>query len=55
MCQLQHEFFHGGGWTAASSSQLPHRLSVAFVPLVYGVGRQNLLQATEFCCQHIQH
>jgi hypothetical protein len=23
--------------------------------LVYGVGRQNLLQATEFCRQHTQH
>jgi hypothetical protein len=26
-------------------SRLPHRLPVAFVPLVYGVGRRNLLQA----------
>jgi hypothetical protein len=34
MCQLQHEFFHGGGWTAASFSRLPHRLPVALVPLV---------------------
>jgi hypothetical protein len=42
-CQLRHEFFHGGGWTAASSSWLPHRIQVAFVPLLYGVGRRNLL------------
>jgi hypothetical protein len=52
---LRHEFFHGGGCTTASSSRLPHRLPVAFVPLVYRVGRRNLLQATEFCCQHTQH
>jgi hypothetical protein len=36
-------------------NQLPHSLPVAFVPLVYRVGRRNLLQATEFCCQHTQH
>jgi hypothetical protein len=42
---LRHELFHGGGWTAASLSRLPDRLPVAFVPLVYAVGRQNLLQA----------
>jgi hypothetical protein len=50
MCQLRHEFFHGGGWTTVSSNRLPHRLPVTFVPLVYGVRRRNLLQATEFCC-----
>jgi hypothetical protein len=33
----------------------PHSLLVAFVPLVYGVGRRNFLQAMEFCCQHTQH
>jgi hypothetical protein len=53
--QLRHEFFYGGGWAAAGSSWLSHRISVAFVPLVYGVGRQNLLQATEFRRQHTQH
>jgi hypothetical protein len=44
-CQLRHAFFHGGGWAAASFSRLSHRLPVAFVPLVYGVGRRNFLQA----------
>jgi hypothetical protein len=41
--------------TAGAGLRLPHRLLVAFVPLVYGVGRRNLLQATEFCRQHTQH
>jgi hypothetical protein len=26
----------------------PHSFPVAFVPLIYGVGRRNLLQATNF-------
>jgi hypothetical protein len=39
------DFCHGGGWAAASFSRLPHRLPVAFVPLVYEVRRRNLLQA----------
>jgi hypothetical protein len=52
---LRLELYHDRGWAAASSSRLPYRLLVAFVPLVYGVGRWNLLQATEFCCQHTQH
>jgi hypothetical protein len=45
--QLRHEFFYDGGLAAAGSSWLSHRIPVAFVPLVYGVGRRNLLQATE--------
>jgi hypothetical protein len=53
--RLRLDFCRGGGWAAASFSRLPHRLPVAFVPLVYGVGRRNLLQATEFCRQHTQH
>jgi hypothetical protein len=53
--RLRLDFCHDGGWAAASSSRLPHRLPVAFVPLVYGVGRRNFLQATEFCCQHTQY
>jgi hypothetical protein len=52
---LRLDLCHGGGWAVVPSSRLPHRLPVAFVPLVYGVGRRNLLQATEFCCQHTQH
>jgi hypothetical protein len=44
-CQLRHEFFYGGGWAAASFSWLSHHFPVAFVPLVYGVRRWNLLQA----------
>jgi hypothetical protein len=53
--RLRHSFCHGGGWAEAPLSRLPHSLPVAFVPLVYGVGRRNLLQAIEFCCQHTQH
>jgi hypothetical protein len=53
--QLRHEFFYGGGWAAAGSSQLSHRIPVTSVPLVYGVRRRNLLQATEFRHQHTQH
>jgi hypothetical protein len=45
--RLRLDFCHDRGWAAASSSWLPHRLPVAFVPLVYGVGRRNLLQALE--------
>jgi hypothetical protein len=41
--------------TAGAGLRLPHCLLVAFVPLVYGVGRRNLLQATKFCRQHTQH
>jgi hypothetical protein len=45
LCQLRHKLLYGGGWAAASFSRLPHRFPVAFVPLIYGVGRWNLLQA----------
>jgi hypothetical protein len=45
LCQPRHKFFYGGGWATVSLSRLSHRLPVAFVPLVYGVGRRNLLQA----------
>jgi hypothetical protein len=44
-CQLRHEFFYGGSGAAASFSRLCHRLPVTVVPLVYGVGRRNFLQA----------
>jgi hypothetical protein len=43
--RLRLDFCQGGSWAAASFSRLSHRLPVAFVPLVYGVGRRNLLQA----------
>jgi hypothetical protein len=49
---LRHELLHDEGWAAATSSWLPHRILVAFVPLLYGVGRWNLLQEMEFHCQH---
>jgi hypothetical protein len=52
--RLRHAFYHGEGWAAASFSWLPNCILVAFVSLVYGVGRRNLLQATEFCRQHTQ-
>jgi hypothetical protein len=35
-------------------SFLPHCIPIAFVTLLYGVGRRHLLQATEFHCQHTQ-
>jgi hypothetical protein len=41
--QLRHELLHGEGWAAATSSRLSHRIPVAFAPLLYGVGRWNLL------------
>jgi hypothetical protein len=50
--QLRHELLHGGGWATATSSRLSHRIPVAFAPLLYGVGRRNLLQAMEFHRQH---
>jgi hypothetical protein len=40
---LRHKLLHGGGWAAATSSRLSHRIPVAFVPVLYGVGRWNLL------------
>jgi hypothetical protein len=43
--QLHQEFFHGGGWAAIASSRLSHRVPIAFVTLLYRVGRRNLLQA----------
>jgi hypothetical protein len=45
LCQLRHKLLYGGGWAAASFIRLPHRFPVALVPLIYGVGRRNLLQA----------
>jgi hypothetical protein len=53
--ELRHEFFHGGGWAVAASSRLSHRIPIAFVSLLYRVGRRNLLQAMEFHRQHTQH
>jgi hypothetical protein len=53
--QLHHELLYGGGWAAATSSRLSHRIPVAFVPPLYRVGRRNLLQAMEFHRQHTQH
>jgi hypothetical protein len=50
--QLRQELLHGGGWAAATSSRLSHRILVAFVPLLHRVGRRNLLQAMEFHRQH---
>jgi hypothetical protein len=52
---LRLDLCHGRGGAVAYSSRLPYRLLVAFVPLVYGVERRNLLQAMEFCRQHTQH
>jgi hypothetical protein len=52
---LRHKFFYGGGWVAAGSSRLSHRVPVTFVPLICGVGRWNFLQAMEFHRQYTQH
>jgi hypothetical protein len=44
LCHLRHEFFYGGGWAAASLSQLTHRLPVISFPLINGVRGWNLLR-----------
>jgi hypothetical protein len=53
--QLHLMFFYGGGWAAAGSSRLSHRILVTFVPLLYRVERRNLLQVMESRRQHTQH
>jgi hypothetical protein len=53
--QLRHEILHVGGWAAAAPSRLSHHILVAFIPLLYGVERRNLLQAMEFHRHHTQH
>jgi hypothetical protein len=53
--QLHQKIFYGRGWAVAGSSWLSHRIQVTFVPLLYGVGRWNLLQAMEFRRQYTQH
>jgi hypothetical protein len=46
--QLRQEFIYGGDRAPAGSSWLSHCVPIAFVTLLYGVGRRHLLQAREF-------
>jgi hypothetical protein len=46
--QLRQEFIYGGGLAPAASNWLSHCVPIAFVTLLYGVGRRHLLQAREF-------
>jgi hypothetical protein len=50
--QLRQELLHSGGWATTTPSWLPHRIPVAFISLLYGIGRRNLLQVIEFHRQH---
>jgi hypothetical protein len=50
--QLRQEFIYGGGWASAGSSWLSHYVPIAFVTLLYGVGRRHLLQVREFRRQY---
>jgi hypothetical protein len=44
LCRLRHDFFNGGGWTEAPLSNSSHHVPVLFVPLIYGVGRRDILR-----------
>jgi hypothetical protein len=47
----RQELFDSGGW-ATTTSNLPHRVLVAFVALLNGLGRRHLLQARKLRHQH---
>jgi hypothetical protein len=49
---LRQELFYGGGWATTTPSCLPHRVPVAFVALLNGLGRRHLLQARKLHRQH---
>jgi hypothetical protein len=49
---LRQNLFDSGGW-ATTTSCLPHRVPLAFVALLNGLGRRHLLQARKLCRQHI--
>jgi hypothetical protein len=40
LCHLRHGFFYSGGWSLSRSA---HRVPVVLYPLIYGVGRWNLV------------
>jgi hypothetical protein len=43
LCHPHHEFFDGGGWTAASLSRPGHRIPILSFPLINRIGRGDLL------------
>jgi hypothetical protein len=49
---LREEFFDSGGW-AATPSGFPHRVPLAFVALINGLRRRQLLQTKKLSRQHI--
>jgi hypothetical protein len=49
---LRQEFFDSGGWTTTPSN-LPHRVPLAFVALINGLRRQQLLQARKLLHQQV--
>jgi hypothetical protein len=49
---LRQEFFNSGGW-ATTPSGLPHRIPLAFVALINGLRRWQLLQTRKLSRQHI--
>jgi hypothetical protein len=48
---LRQEFFNTGGW-ATTPSGLPHRVPLAFVALINGLRRRQLLQSRKLSRQH---
>jgi hypothetical protein len=49
---LRQEFFDSGGW-ASTTSGLPHRVPIAFVALINGFRRRQLLQARKLHRQNM--
>jgi hypothetical protein len=49
---LRQEFFNSGGW-ATTPSGFPHRVPLAFVALINGLCRRQLLQATKLLHQQV--
>jgi hypothetical protein len=49
---LRQEFFDSGGW-AATPNGFPHRVPLAFVALINGLRRRQLLQARKLLHQQV--
>jgi hypothetical protein len=49
---LRQELFDSGGW-ATTPSSLPHRVPLAFVALINGLRRRQLLQARKLSHQQV--
>jgi hypothetical protein len=49
---LRQEIFNSGGWSTTPSS-LPHRVPLAFISLINGLRRRQLLQARKLLHQHV--